>query len=139
MVWAGPEIPDQVFSIRKENLDQVYFIPTENLSIRNSGPGVFHSYRNSRHSRLVQKFWTRCISIIQKMWDGPKFLDYVYFIHTENLAVPEILDHGYFINTGTDNLGCSRNSGPVVFHSYRKSELVQKYSGPGVFSFTQEI
>ncbi len=34
------------------------------------------------------------------------------------LIGPEILDHVYFIHT--ENLGWSRNSGPRVFHSYRK-------------------
>jgi hypothetical protein len=85
-IWAGPEI-----------LEQVYSNHTENLSwSRISGPGVFHSYRNFR---LVQKFWTRCISIIQKMWGGPEILDHVKFIHTENL-------------------GWSRNSGPDVGTSF---------------------
>jgi hypothetical protein len=86
----------------------LYFIPIENLSwSRNSGPGVNYSYKKSG---LVQKSWTRCISLFHetKIWAGPEILDQANFVHTENL-------------------GWSRNSGPVVFHSYKKSELVQKF------------
>jgi hypothetical protein len=58
--WSSPEI-----------LDQVDFIQTEILGwSRNSGPNGIHSNRNSG---LVQKFWTRCISLfLQKIWAGPE-------------------------------------------------------------------
>jgi hypothetical protein len=67
----------------------LYFIHTENLG-------------------QVQKFWTSCISFIQKIWAGPEILDHLYLIHTENV-------------------GRSRYSGPHVFHSYRKCVAVQKF------------
>jgi hypothetical protein len=79
---------------------------TENLDLsRNSEAGVFHS---NRISGLVQKFWSKCISFIQKIWAGPEILDQLYFIHKEDLD-------------------WSRNSKPGVFLSYRKSGLVQKF------------
>jgi hypothetical protein len=39
----------------------------------------------------------------------------MYFIHTENLGVPEILDHLYF--NDTENLVWSRHSEPGVFYT----------------------
>jgi hypothetical protein len=62
----------------------------------NSGPGAFHSYRKSGN---FQKFWTSCISFIQKIWGIPEILEQLYFIHTENLG-------GFH---------------QVKFHSYKKS------------------
>jgi hypothetical protein len=96
IIWGGPEI-----------LDQVYFIHAEIFGrSRNSGPVVFHSYRKAG---AVQKFWTCCISFLQKIRGGPKILDQMHFIHTENnhLGGPEILDQLYFILT--EYLGRSRN------------------------------
>jgi hypothetical protein len=107
-IWDSPEI-----------LDKLYFIPTgtENLGrSRNSGPVEFHSYSKSGQ---LQKFWTRCISFIQKIWGGREILDLLNCIHRENL-------------------GRSRNSGPVVFHSYRKSGAVQKF-WTRCISFIQKI
>jgi hypothetical protein len=146
-IWAGPEILDQVYFIHTENLgwsrnsgpgvfhsytksemvqkfwtrcisftqkiwagpeilDHVLFIHTENLGwSRNSGPCAFHSHRKSA---LIQKFWTRCIAFRHKIWAGPEILVQVFFIHSRDL-------------------GWSRNSGPCVFHSYTKSEMVQKF------------
>jgi hypothetical protein len=71
-------------------MDQMDFNHTEALGwSRNYEPGVFQSYRKSG---AVQKFWTSCISFLQKIWGSPEILDQLYFIHTENLGGPEILD-----------------------------------------------
>ncbi len=66
-IWGGPEI-----------LDQLYFIHLENLEwSKNSGLVAFHSCRKSVP---LQKFWTSCISFIQKIWSGPEILDQVYLV-----------------------------------------------------------
>jgi hypothetical protein len=77
-IWAGPEI-----------LDELYFIHAENLEwSRNSGPVVFHAYRLFW---AVQKFWTMCISFLQKIWAFPEVLDQLYyFIHTYLVLVKKI-------------------------------------------------
>jgi hypothetical protein len=116
--WTGCSSFIQKIWVGSEILDPLYSIPTENLGwFRNSGPAVFHSYRKSElvqkfwtihtENRPVQKFWTTSISSIKKSWAGPEILDQLYFIHTENRRR-------------------SKNSGPGVFRSYRKSGLVQK-------------
>ncbi len=112
---------------------------------RNIGPVVFQLCRKSG---LVLNFWTSCSSFIQKILFGPEILDQLYFINTDNnlgwsrfsgpfvissiqkiWGGPEILEQLYFIHT--ESLGRSRNSGPVVFHSYRNLGW-SRFSGPVV-------
>jgi hypothetical protein len=109
------------------------FIHTENLgTFRNSRPVLINSYRKSG---VVQKFWNSCISFIQKIWERPEILDQLHFHSYRKSGVvqkfwtscisfiqkiwagPEILDKLHFIHT--ENLGWSRNSGPLLPHSYR--------------------
>jgi hypothetical protein len=67
---------------------------------------------------------------ILKIWGVAEILDQFYCIG------PEILDQLYIIHT--ENLGWSRNSGPLVFHSHRKCGAVQKF-WTSFITFIQKI
>ncbi len=178
-IWSDPEIQDHLLfhSQRKSGLVQKFwtgciFIHTENpcWSI-NSGPAVFSftqkicvspeileklDFRSQRKSGLVQNSGPAVFSFIQKIWARPEIRDQSYFgSHRKSGLAHKFWTSCQFIHT--ENLGWSRNSGPVVFsfmqkiwsdpeildqlyfRSHRKSVLVQKFWTSWIFVHTENL